>query len=390
MSTINRILVVSVALAAATGATVLLTYAGGHSQGPVAAILSRVGAGIGGAETAIVHMLRGNGRADDLSWLAPYHRDGGLLHETPALLVGAYDDGMPSTLEGVIELERSTGMTFPLLHLYTAWGDRPDQQFPLRIVRAIRDLGSIPVITWEPWLNDFDSKLRSHLPLPDDRARPGLLDVARGDYDFYIDRWAAAAAGYGETLFVRFGHEMNDPYRYPWGPQDREPNEFIGAWRHVVERFRAAGASNVLWVWSPHIAYDGYWQYYPGNDFVDWIATGVLNYGTVAQWSQWWTFDEIFERHYTDLAGAGKPLMIAEFGTLSAGGQRDEWYRRALTNLPDRMPAVRALLFFHAAGDATVTYQSLDWTITGDTALVEVVRDALAQWESEIPPETRR
>ncbi len=173
---------------------------------------------------------------------------------------------------------------------------------------------------------------------------------------------------------------MNDPYRYPWGPQDREPAEFVAAWRHVVERFRALGASNVLWVWSPHIAYAGFWQFYPGGDVVDWIATGVLNYGTVAYWSRWWTFDEIFGRRYAELASVGKPIMIAELGTLSAGGDRTDWYRAALTGLPDAMPRVRAVLFFHSAADATVTYQSLDWTITEDSALTAVVREAIAPW----------
>jgi beta-mannanase len=83
-------------------------------------------------------------------------------------------------------------------------------------------------------------------------------------------------------VFVRFAHEMNDPYRYPWGPQHNTKEEFIAAWRHVVERFRAAGAGNVIWVWSPHVAYE-YWDlYYPGDEFVDWAATGVLNFGPIA------------------------------------------------------------------------------------------------------------
>jgi hypothetical protein len=380
MSGIRRLIIVAVALATAAVATVILTYAGERSQGPLASLIARVGLSVSGAESAIVSRVRGNGRAAGLSWLEPYQRDVALLRDPPALLLGAYDDGMPATLQGAVDLERSLDTTFPLLHFYTAWGDRPEQQFPERMVRAIRSLGSVPVITWEPWLVDFDARLHPHLPPPDARERPGLIAIASGDYDFYIDRWAAAAAAYRQPLFVRFGHEMNDPYRYPWGPQDREPAEFIGAWRHVVERFRAAGADNVIWIWSPHIAYAGYWQFYPGDDVVDWIATGVLNYGNVAYWSRWWTFDEIFGRNYAELAATGKPIMIAELGTLAAGGDRAEWLRAALTDLPPRMPRVRAVLFFHAASDATVTYQTLDWTIARDSVLAGVVRDAMAPW----------
>ena len=50
----------------------------------------------------------------------------------------------------------------------------------------------------------------------------------------------------------------------------------------------------------------------------------------------------------------GKPIMIAEFGTLSIGGDRCEWYARALENFEGRFPLVRALLFFHVEADRTV------------------------------------
>src|SRR6185369_3819852 len=52
----------------------------------------------------------------------------------------------------------------------------------------------------------------------------------------------------GATL--RFAHEMNDPYRYPWGPQNNSKEEYIYAWQHVWQRFQKAGARNVIWTWS--------------------------------------------------------------------------------------------------------------------------------------------
>ena len=93
-----------------------------------------------------------------------------------------------------MELERRLDTTFPLVHFYTAWGDKPDQRFPLRLVTAIWDMGSVPMVTWEPWLTDFENARHPHLPLRDARDRHGLAAVARGDYDFYMDAWAAEAA----------------------------------------------------------------------------------------------------------------------------------------------------------------------------------------------------
>ena len=118
--------------------------------------------------------------------------------------------------------------------------------------------------------------------------------VAHGDYDFYVDKWARAAAKFRRPILLRFGHEMNDPYRYPWGPQNNTKEEYIAAWRHVVERFRKNNANAVVWVWSPHVAYQ-YWEtYYPGSDYVDWVATGALNYGPSLGGRSGGTFQEIF------------------------------------------------------------------------------------------------
>jgi hypothetical protein len=69
--------------------------------------------------------------------------------------------------------------------------------------------------------------------------------------------------------------------------------------------------------------------------------------------------------------------MIAEFGSLAVGGDRAEWYRQALDSLPQRYPAVRAVVFFQVRGDQTVTYQKVDWTFADDTAVVAAVRRSL-------------
>jgi beta-mannanase len=231
------------------------------------------------------------------------------------------------------------------------------------------------VVTWEPWLTDFENRLHEKIPLRDARDRGGLAAIGRGEYDFYVDAWARAAKEYGHTIMLRFAHEMNDPYRYPWGPQNNPPQDFIAAWRHVVDRFRAAGATNVLFVWAPHLAYEGWEHYWPGDEYVDWVATGALNYGTVAYWSKWWTFDQIFGQHYASLAGLKKPIMIAEFGSVSVGGDRAKWYAEALGSLRDSYPQVKALMFFNVHADRTVTYQAIDWSIERDTAVLRVVRE---------------
>ncbi|KYF55867.1 cellulase, partial [Sorangium cellulosum] len=279
---------------------------------------------------------------------------------------------------GYLALEAAVGQTLLLTQIYAAWGDGADQAFPSRAARAIWAVGSVPVITWEPWLSAFQHLDASLRPAAT-RDQGGLTDIADGTYDVYVDRWAKAAAEYGHPILLRFAHEMNDGYRYPWGPANNpDPREFIRAWRHVVGRFRAAGAANVLWVWAPSVSYENYWEYYPGDAWTDWVATGVLNYGTAVRWSKWTSFQELFARHYERLAPLGKPMMIAELGTLAAGGDRARWYEEALTGFAERHPAVKALLFFHVASDATVTHEPLSWAFADDPAVAGAVRRALA------------
>ncbi len=376
----HRLLVSAAVIAGCVGGFAVLTSLSSGSEGPIAAVLERLGTAVGTLEHRVRRRVSGPGRAGELAWFERYRRDPELLRRPDTVLLGAYDGGFPRTLGGVEQLERSIGVTLPLVQFYAAWGDKPDQQFPLRAVTAIWDFGSVPLVTWEPWLTDFENARHPDLPVRDARENHGLAGIARGDYDFYVDAWATGAVAFGKPIFIRFAHEMNDPYRYPWGPQNNTKEEYIAAWRHVVGRFRRAGATNVIWVWSPHVAYP-YWElYYPGDAYVDWVATGVLNFGPIAQWSRWWSFSEIFTKHYPRLAAFQKPIVIAELGSLAVGGDRAAWYRDALANLPARHPAVRALLFFHVLGDQTVTYQAVDWTIVRDSATIRAVAEAVRPW----------
>ena len=376
----TRVALTVSALASAVLVIEVLTALSSSTEGPLETMLDRMGAAVASIEHRVRNRAAGAGRARQLTWFDNYRSDAERLRHPSDILLGAYDSRLPETAEGILKLEGVLDTAFPLIQIYTAWGDRAEHRFPVRALTMIRTLGSVAVVTWEPWLAVFDSARHPSLPLREDRDRGGLAAVARGDYDFYIDRWAADAARFRQPFFLRFAHEMNDPYRYPWGPQNNTKEEFIAAWRHVAERFRRAGAFNVVWVWSPHVAYEWWELYYPGAQVVDWVATGVLNYGPIAQWSRWWTFDEIFSTKYAKLAEIGKPVMIAELGSLRVGGDRLGWYKNALTDLPARHPAVKAVLLFNASDDQTVTAQKVEWTFRGDDEVAVAIRQAIASW----------
>jgi hypothetical protein len=377
----SRVALTLVVAASCALAIVGLTRMSAGSEGPVSSFLGGIASAVGSIEHGVFGKFRRGDRVSKLAWYEPMREKAAALRAPDRVLLGAYDSGIPQTLEGVGELESRLGVTLPLIQIYTAFGDKPEEQFPRQLVQAIHDAGSTPLVTWEPWLSDFENAKHPGIPLRDHRDSHGLAGVAAGAYDEYLDDWAQAAKQFAHPIFVRFGHEMNDPYRYPWGPQNNTKEEYIAAWRHIVDRFRAAGATNVLWVWAPHVAYE-YWElYYPGDAYVDWVGTGALNFGPIAQWAGWWSFAEIFGKHYAALAKFGKPVMVAEFGSLAVGGDRAKWYHDALADIPKRYPNVRALLFFNTRNDQTVTYQKVDWSVTDDSLTVSAIRSAIAQWK---------
>ncbi len=376
----KRTLITITAILLSIAIVVLFTYIGDKTRGPLEDLFSKTSSTVSDIEQNLFMDSREGRRAESLRWFTAYRKDLRKLSDPDTIFLGAFDNRTEESFESIISLEDSLQIVLPIIHIYTAWGSSRNQKFPELHVKTIIELGSLPFITWEPWLSDFDEEAHPYLPEKEKRDKNGLIAIANGDYDFYIDKWAANARDIGEVLFIRFGHEMNDPYRYPWGPQNNKAEDFIAAWQHVVDRFRALEAYNIIWVWAPHPAYGFYDAYYPGDDYVDWLGVGTLNYGTVAVWSQWWSFQDIFKGCYEQLADKNKPIIITEFGSLPIGGERDIWYEEALSTLPAQYPMVKGVIFFHSKDDNTTTYKSLDWYIKDDSLTIQGIIRAFGKW----------
>jgi len=357
---------------------VAFTFFGKSSKGPLEDFFAKLGSQVIDIENEILLSQREPVRLKKLDWFNKYKGSKDLLQHPDTLFFGIYDNNYKKSFQNILSLEDILQTNLPIIQIYNAWGDKPEERFPIKYVKAIENMGSIPLITWEPWLNDFEREDNGLKP-KEDPNKNGLKEITSGAFDFYIDKWALDLKDFNKIVFIRLGHEMNDPYRYPWGPQNNSPQDFIAAWQHIIDRFRANGANNVLWVWSPHPSYKKYNEYWPGDDYVDWVGVGALNYGTVALWSKWWTFDEIFGNYYEWLAGFNKPLMVTEFGSLAVGGNRQEWFAQALDSLPEKYPELKAILLFNNKSDNTTLNKTLDWSLNTDSLSSEVVRQVLGQ-----------
>ncbi len=375
-----RILYIVSAIILGSLAMLGITYVSDLSNGPVANAFEKLGDEVRKIENITILENRKNERQDRMIWFKDYRNDYELLRHPETILLGAHDNQCGTSFESVVSLEDSIGNVFPIIHIYVAWGEDAEHAFPTIQASAISNMGSVPMITWEPWLTKFSSATYSELRNAEERSMHGLTDIANGLYDPYIISWAKAVKAIRTPIFLRWGHEMNDPYRYPWGPQNNSPEEYVAAWKHIHHVFATEGATNVLWVWNPHISYGNIDEYYPGDDMVDYTGVDILNFGTATTWSDWYTFDQYFGKYYDLLAAHNKPIMIAELGSLAVGGDRKEWFTGALQDLPTRYPAVKSVVFFHVSEDKTTSMQPLSWYFKYDTACTHAIVQEIEKW----------
>jgi beta-mannanase len=190
-----------------------------------------------------------------------------------------------------------------------------------------------------------------------------LSAIANGAYDAYVRRWASQIKAWGKPLMLRFAHEMNGNW-YPWaeGVNGNAAGQYVAAYRRVVGTFRAAGVTNVTWVWSPNVAFPGsvpIARLFPGAAYVDWTGLDGYNWGTAAA-SGWQSFEQVFGASITQVrALSAKPLMLAEIGSAEQGGDKAAWITDFFARLAAR-PEVRGFVWFNHDKEADWRVQSSD------------------------------
>ncbi|MFJ2632848.1 glycoside hydrolase family 26 protein [Streptomyces sp. NPDC087422] len=201
-----------------------------------------------------------------------------------------------------------------------------EHEFNPYSMTAAYEHGTLPVLTWEPWAGGVQNPAGGViLDTNTDQPKFRLGNIISGKFDAYITRTATAIADAKWPLVLRLAHEMNGGW-YPWSEavNGNKPGEYVQAWRHVHDLFDKAGATNVIWTWSPNIIRPKpkvkLQPYYPGDDYVDWI--GMTGYG-VREKTPAITFGATIKQVRTF---ADKPLIIMETGA-QIDKQQLNWVR---------------------------------------------------------------
>lgn len=261
------------------------------------------------------------------------------------------------------------------------------------IYNANKAVGRMSYITWE-YQNGRATDLQA---------------ILNGEHDEYIGRWADGMAQLDMPVMLRWGHEMNGDW-YGWSgvrngggqldgfgdPAKADgPERYVAAYQYIHQRFAEAGADNVLWVWCPNApistmtAVHGEWNeaanYYPGDEYVDWLCLDGYNWGESAFGQQfgssWQSFDQIFGESYAQLQSlnADKPIIIGEFASTEEGGDKAAWILDTYQTIAANYPQIRAVTWFHVTKET-------DWRIDSSPESLEAFATAVADdiWLDQI------
>jgi len=186
--------------------------------------------------------------------------------------------------------------------------------------------------------------------------------IVQSTLDEYIREYARAIKGYGKPVFIRpicaEFHVGGDlfPQCSPRVNPILTPQDFVTAWRRVVDIFRQEGATNVAWVWTPVtlvpppfdrlINIDpNFESYYPGDDYVDWAGADHYDYGPPT----------LLDPLYNFAVAHNKPLFLAEWGVRSGFSrlkptEQEQWLN-AMFDYFESRPKIKAVVYSNFNGN---------------------------------------
>jgi len=188
----------------------------------------------------------------------------------------------------------------------------------------------------------------------------GTWDVAKkagnGDYDHVVNKYSAWAKSANRPIYLRIGYEFDGPHN------ELEPEQYVRAYRHIVDLMREKGVDNIAFVWHSYASkpFKDYplSAWYPGDDYVDWVAISV--FGHAYGGSDFGPYcDDVlkFAKQHK------KPVMIAESNPINGIDKKsievwNQWFINFFT-------------FTYSKNIKAISFINEDWPRTGIPGISE-------------------
>jgi hypothetical protein len=267
---------------------------------------------------------------------------------------GVYYDGVGTdthdptehdfTPADVEHYEQTVGAKTAWIYFSDNWFE--SRAFPLTTCSRIRQLGKVPYIRL---------MLRSSVEQSRAEKTFSLNKIIAGKFDDDLRAWASEAKSFQSPILIEWGTEPNGKW-FSWngkwnGGGGRGAANYIAAYRHIVEVMRDEGANNLHWIWhvnwfdEPEVKWNAFENYFPGENYCDWVALSI--YGPLTPQTKDGTesFASKLNEAYPRLTkiAPGKPVIVAEFGCdlHNKHCNAAEWARDALKEIfSGRWPAL--------------------------------------------------
>ena len=136
--------------------------------------------------------------------------------------------------------------------------------------------------------------------------------IARGEQDPWVIGRADAFIAFGSPAYLTFHHEPEDNVG-----RFGSPSDYVAAFRHIVDVFRAEGVTNVAFVWTMTalaFVHGSAESFYPGDDAVDIVAADGYNWAPGQPGANWKPFQDVFSDANGFAIAHGKPFFVGEYG----------------------------------------------------------------------------
>ncbi|GAA2616585.1 glycoside hydrolase family 26 protein [Paractinoplanes durhamensis] len=255
--------------------------------------------------------------------------------------------GKPRDLE-LRNWEKLSGRTSTIFHTY----HKGDEKFPTAGEIAMTSDPANPRVLLMNWRVEYGSNWHN---------------VAAGKLDRRIDAFASRVKSTyaNKKFFLILNHEPEDDVR-PAARSGMTAKDFAASFRHVIQRLRAQGVTNMVSV----VAYMGnekwmaqsWWKdLYPGDDVTDWI--GLDSYVSAEPgYYHHGLFGDLVNRRAPGGDGfydwavknhKSKPIMMAEWGAYHRVNRvfdKSAQFNSVLPELAKR-PAIKAIVYFDTKRD---------------------------------------
>jgi hypothetical protein len=257
------------------------------------------------------------------------------------------------------------------------------EAFPFATAAWIRAQGSVPFV--RVMMRSVAETGRTTV-----EDKYSLASIVSGQHDAALEAWGDEASRFTTPILAEWGTEMNGDW-FPWNGlhngRVKGTALFRAAYQHIVAAVRQRGARNVIWAFhvngddQPTAAWNRFEEYYPGDDWVDWI--GISAYGAQSPGGPCPDFVTTVDAAVARIMAMAprKPIFVFEFGTTSnarrCAPNAAAWAGRALDALVGgRWPAVRGFSWWNERWETgrSVT----DMRVQNAPAIAQVFRRVLS------------